>query len=133
LDIYFPGEFRRQWHHNFAITTPEALGDRTEKFARKYPERDLTIGRLRPDKESFFFSRRTQDPTGTLLFDWKYAVPLAVVSPVAYASVGVMHLLDDGLHIGGSFRRHAKAVSNESMARYWEPDLEAQRSSAGLP
>jgi hypothetical protein len=120
LNIYFPGKFRRQWYHDLAITTPERLGDRTEQYGRKHPERELVIERLQVNPENFFRRRRAQDTTGAALFDWKYAVPLFLGSPLTYASVGVIHLFDDGPHIGGSFRKHAQSREMDSppMSRW---------------
>jgi hypothetical protein len=116
LDIYFAGKFRREWYHDLAITTPERLGDRTETFGRRHPDRELAIERLQVNPKNFFHYRRTQDITGTALFDWKYAIPLFVANPLAYLSVGVVHLFDDGPHIGGSFRKHARSSEMDSLS-----------------
>ena len=48
-----------------------------------------------------------------LLFDWKYAVPLAFVSPASYLGVATMHVVNDGFHIGGQYRKHAKPASGD--------------------
>ncbi len=93
LNRYFPGATRRDWINDFGVTTPKAIARSFYKYAKKHPERELSISRFPQIHGPIWRSFDNRNFTEMAFRSKKYLIPSVIFKTSLVAIFSGTYLL----------------------------------------
>jgi hypothetical protein len=113
LNKYFPGSVGRDWINDFGVTTPKALARSFYRYAKKHPERELSISRFPQVHGSIWRSYDNRNFTEKAFRSKKYLIPSLIFKPSLVAIFSGAYLLTGRFDAHKAYVRHG----NRQIAR----------------